>query len=176
MTWPQLGANALACEELVRADIIYALSVRVFIAYLIHNILNFNLHFLLRALEALPQLIADGTTLQQSLQRRLGLSELHNALDVLDRALQQGSLEHRVWHLAQFLLVIAVGAGGLRIQVQQAEVDVARDVLREPGLELGGAGDLALAVDGGEAVEGADEDYEVGCGQEEAGPEGFRVG
>lgn len=94
------------------------MSVRVFIAYLIHNILNFNLHFLLRALEALPQLIADGTTLQQSLQRRLGLSELHNALDILDRALQQRGLEHRVGDLAQLLLVIAVGAGGLRVQVQ----------------------------------------------------------
>jgi hypothetical protein len=57
--------------------------------------------------------------------------------------------------------------------VQQAEVDVAGDVLREPGLELGGAGELALAVDGGEAVEGADQDYQVGCGEQEAGPEGF---
>ena len=141
--------------------------------HLVHDIFNFDFHFLLRALEALPQLVAHGTALQQRLQRRLGLSELHNALDVLDRALQQGGLEHRVRHLAQLLLVVAVGAGGLRVQVQQAEVDVARDVLREPGLELRGAGDLALAVDGGEAVEGADEDYEVGCGQEEAGPEGF---
>lgn len=141
--------------------------------YLVDNILNLNLHLLLRALEALPQLIADRTTLQQSLQRRLRLSELHNPLNILNRALQQRSLQHRVRHLAQLLLIVAVRARGLRVQVQQAEVDVARDVLREPGLEFGGAGDLALAVDGGEAVEGADEDYEVGCRQEEAGPEGF---
>ena len=32
---------------------------------------------------------------------------------------------------------------------------------------------MALAVDGGEAVEGADQDYQVGCGEQEAGPEGF---
>lgn len=60
--------------------------------------------------------------------------------------------------------------------MQQAQVDVARDVLREPGLEFGGSCDLALAVDGGEAIERANEDDEVEGGEEQAGPEGFRDG
>ena len=141
--------------------------------HLVDNILNLNLHLLLRALETLPQLIAHRTTLQQSLQRRLRLPQLHNPLNILNRTLQQRSLQHRVRHFAQLLLIVTVRARSLRVQVQQAEVDVARDVLREPGLEFRRAGDLALAVHGGEAVEGADEDYEVGCREEEAGPEGF---
>jgi hypothetical protein len=57
--------------------------------------------------------------------------------------------------------------------MQQAQVDIPRDMVREPGFEFRGARELALAVDGGETVEGADEDYEVGYGEEQAGPEGF---
>lgn len=60
--------------------------------------------------------------------------------------------------------------------MQEAEVDVSRDMLREPWLEFRGARDLALSVDGGEAVERADQDDEVCCGQEQAGPEWFGHG
>jgi hypothetical protein len=98
ITWPQLGVNALACvgKEVSVVFLPCRLVERSTVGqtYLVHDVFDFKLHLLLRALEALPQLVAHRTPLQQRLQSRFGLSQLYNALNILDRAFQEGGFQH----------------------------------------------------------------------------------
>jgi hypothetical protein len=103
------------------------------------------------------QIVAHAAPLQQHLQRLLCVSDLHNAVDVFGGAAQQSSLEDAVRDL--WLLL-----------VQQRQVDVALDMLGEPGLERRGRRGLALAVQVGEDGEGAHENDEVGNGNRQHQP------
>ena len=125
--------------------------------YLLHNIPQLLLNLLLRALKPLPQIIAYTAPLQQDLKCLLRVPDLHNAVDVLCCAAQQRGFQDAVWCFWVFL-------------VQQRQVNVALEVLWKPGLERRGGGGLALAVQRREDCERADQDEEVGHGDQEHEP------
>ena len=119
--------------------------------YLLHNISQLLLNLLLRALEPLPQIVAHAASLQKNLECLLRVSDLHNAVDVLCCAAQERSFQDAVWYFGVFL-------------VQQRQVDVALEVLWEPGLKGRGGGCFTLAIQGREDCEGSEQNEEVGDG------------
>lgn len=94
MVWPQPGEKALAWIVRVSTFPLTAGS-----AYLLNDVAQLGLNLLLGALEALPQVVADGALLQQRLQGLLCVAHLDEAVDVLDGAAHQGRLEHAVGDL-----------------------------------------------------------------------------
>ena len=99
-------------------------------AYLHDNFPKLLLNLLLCALEALPEVVADAAALQQRAAGLLRRADLDDAVDVLDGPPQQRCPQHAVGHLGRLLLA------RLRLQVQQRQVDVPLQMLREPGREV----------------------------------------
>lgn len=58
--------------------------------YLGHTILDLGLQLLLRAEQALPDLLADAAALQQRVERLLARADVDDAVDVLGAAGEQG--------------------------------------------------------------------------------------
>ena len=59
-------------------------------AYLGHHVSDLNLGFLLGALEALPEVIADAAALLERGESLLGVADLEDAVDVFDCASEEG--------------------------------------------------------------------------------------
>lgn len=131
--------------------------LRAGLAYLLHNVPQLLLDLLLSTLESLPQIIADAAPLQQDLECLLRVPDLHDAVDVFGCAAQERSFQDAIRCLRLLL-------------VQQRQVDVALDVRREPRLERRGGGGLALAVQVREDCERADQDEQVGDGDQQHEP------
>ena len=78
-------------------------------------------------------------------------------MDVFSGPPEKCGLEHAVWNFGV-------------LEVQQAKVDVAGDVLGKPWFQRGRLCGFSLAVERGKDGEGADEDEEVGEGDGERQP------
>lgn len=89
------------------------------------------LHLFLGAQEALPQVVADATALEQGAAGLFGGADLDDAVDVLNSAAQQGGADDAVGNLGGL-----VGAF-FRFHVKKREVDVALEVRAEPWGQVG---------------------------------------
>ena len=113
MVWPQLGARALACVHCQsRSSHLYFWEQR-YSTYLHHYISQLLLHLLLRPAEPLPEVVADAASLQERAARGLCRADLDDAVDVLDRAPQEGRSYDALGDLGALL------RAALRLEVQQ---------------------------------------------------------
>lgn len=97
-----------------------------------HNVPQLLLHLLLRTQESLPQVVAHASPLQQCAARLLRRPDLDDAVDVLDGPPQQCRPQHAVRDLGS-LLLLAVAAGRLGLEMKERQVDVTLQMRREPG-------------------------------------------
>lgn len=103
-------------------------------AHLRNNIPNLILHLLLSPGKPLPQIITHTTPLQKHSQSLFLAPQRQHPVNILRRASQKCSLEHRLRYRSLFLTVVF---GGL-VEVQEGEIDVALEVRGEPWFEGGG--------------------------------------
>lgn len=99
-------------------------------AYLHHDIAQLSLHVALGAREPLPQIISHASLLEQVRAGLLGSPYLHNAVDVLHSAADEGGAQNALGNLGRLLLA------GLRLQVEQRQIYVSLQVWAEPWLEV----------------------------------------
>lgn len=99
-------------------------------AYLHHYIPELSLHLALSAREALEQVIAHAALLEERCTRLLCAADVDDALDVLDGTADKRGAQDALGNLRRLLLA------GLRVLVQQRQVDVFLEVLAKPGLKV----------------------------------------
>lgn len=131
-------ARPKACEEsnsqMLESRACEASSVRGVKTYLCYYITQLLLHLLLSSLKSLPQIIANTATLQQRTARLLGRLDLNEAVDVLDGAAEECSLEDALGDTGGLFAAV------FGVHVEEGEVDVALEVRAEPGSQVGALG------------------------------------
>lgn len=99
--------------------------------YLRDNISQLLLNLLLSPLETLPQVVTHTALKQQCATGLLGGFEMDQAIDIFDCASKKRCLEDGIGDLGGLFIAL------FRIHVQKGEVDVALQIGREPGGEVG---------------------------------------